>query len=244
MENITNKIVDIHNHSLFGVDDGARNIEDTINNIKYLKKYGVTDIVLTSHYIPESKYQSDVITRKNILKEIKKEAKDFGINLYLGNEVFVSNKIIELLNNGKITTLNESKYILIEFPMNQPLYHMEEIVCELNDYGLIPVIAHPERYTYFKENYDKINNLLEYNCILQCNIESIAGKYGNGAKKIIKRLIKDKKVKVLATDFHHVSDTNMFDKSFRKLRKILDNQELNNLLYVNPKKIINNESLE
>lgn len=244
MENITNKIVDIHNHSLFGVDDGARTIEDTINNIKYLKKYGVTDIVLTSHYISESKYQNDVITRKNILKEIKKEAKDFGINLYLGNEVFVSNKIIELLNNGKITTLNESKYILIEFPMNQPLHHMEEIVCELNDYGLIPVIAHPERYTYFKENYDKINNLLEYNCILQCNIESIAGKYGNGAKKIIKRLLKDKKVKVLSTDFHHVSDTNMFDKSFRKLRKILDNQELNNLLYVNPKKIINNESLE
>ena len=67
MENITNKIVDIHNHSLFGVDDGAKTIEDAVENISYLRKFGVTDIVLTSHYIPESKYQSDVITRKNIL---------------------------------------------------------------------------------------------------------------------------------------------------------------------------------
>lgn len=244
MENITNKIVDIHNHSLYGVDDGAKTIEDTIENIKFLKNYGVTDIVLTSHHIPESKYQSDVLTRKNILKEIKKETKEIGINLYLGNEVFVSNKIIELLNTGKITTLNESKYILIEFPLNQALHHIEDVVCELNDYGLIPVIAHPERYSYFKENYNKIDSLLEYNCILQCNIESIAGKYGNKAKKLLKMLLKDNKVKVLATDFHHVSNTNMLDKSFRKLKKILTSDKLNELLYDNPLKIINNENLE
>lgn len=244
MENITNKIVDIHNHSLYGVDDGAKTIEDTINNIKFLKNYGVTDIVLTSHYITESKYQCDVITRKNILREIRKETEDLGVNLYLGNEVFVSNKIIELLNSGKITTINESRYILIEFPMNQAIYHIEEVVCELNDYGLIPVIAHPERYSYFKENYNKIDSLLEYNCILQCNIESIAGKYGNGAKKLLKMLLKDNKVKVLATDFHHVSNTNMLDKSFRKLKKILTSDKLNELLYDNPLKIINNENLE
>lgn len=242
MESITNRIVDIHNHSLYGVDDGARDIEETLANIKYLKNLGVTDIVLTNHYIPESKYQSDVITRKNILREIKKETKDMGVNLYLGNEAFASNKIIELLNTGKITTLNQSKYILVEFPMNQSLIHIEDIVCELNDYGLIPVIAHPERYLYFKENYNKVDSLLEYNCILQCNIESIAGKYGNRAKKLIKLLLKDKKVKVLATDFHHIGD-NMFDKSFRKLRKILSNEELNELIYVNPLKIINNEEM-
>jgi len=244
MENITNKIVDIHNHTLFGVDDGAQTIEDAVENILFLKKYGVTDIVLTSHYITESKYQCDAITRKNLLRELKKETKELGINLYLGNEVFVSNKIIELLNTGKITTLNESKYILIEFPMNQPLNYIEDVVCELNDVGLIPVIAHPERYTYFKENYNKIDSLLEYNCILQCNIESIAGKYGNRAKKLLKMLLKDNKVKVLATDFHHIGATNMLDKSLRKLRKILGNEELNKLLYDNPLKIINNENLE
>lgn len=243
MENITNKIVDIHNHSLFGVDDGAKTIEEAVENISYLRKFGVTDIVLTSHYIPESKYQSDVISRKNILREIKKATKDMDVNLYLGNEVFVSNKIIELLNTGKITTLNESKYILIEFPMNQSLHYIEDIVCELNDYGLIPVIAHPERYSYFKDNYKRLDSLLEYNCILQCNIESIAGKYGNGAKKIIKMLLKDNKVKVLATDFHHFSDANMLDKSMRKLRKVLSSDKLNLLLYLNPLKIINNENL-
>ena len=243
MENITNKIVDIHNHSLFGVDDGAKTIEEAVENISYLRKFGVTDIVLTSHYIPESKYQSDVISRKNILREIKKATKDMDVNLYLGNEVFVSNKIIELLNTGKITTLNESKYILIEFPMNQALHYIEDIVCELNDYGLIPVIAHPERYSYFKDNYKRLDSLLEYNCILQCNIESIAGKYGNRAKKIIKMLLKDDKVKVLATDFHHIGDTNMLDKSMIKLRKVLTSDKLNLLLYLNPLKIINNENL-
>ena len=89
----------------------------------------------------------------------------------------------------------------------------------------------------------KLDSLLEYNCVLQCNIESIAGKYGNRAKKIIKMLLKDNKVKVLATDFHHISDTNMLDKSMRKLRKVLTSDKLNLLLYENPLKIINNENL-
>lgn len=243
MENITNKIIDIHNHSLFGVDDGAKTIEEAIDNIKLLKSFGVTDIVLTSHFINETKYQSDVLTRKNILKELKKETKDIGVNLYLGNEVFVSNKIIELLNSGKITTLNESKYILIEFPMNQTLNHMEDIICDLNDIGLVPVIAHPERYRDFIKNYNKINDILEYNCILQCNIESISGKYGNSAKKIFKRLLKENKVKVLATDFHSVKHTNLLEKSLGKLKKVTTEDELKVLLYENPKKIINNEDI-
>lgn len=243
MANITNKIIDIHNHILPGVDDGAKTIEESIESIKYLKKLGITDIVLTSHYINNTKYQINVLKRKEILKELKKETKDLDINLYLGNEIFVSDKIIELLNKGEITTLNGSKYILIEFPLNQVLHHIEEVVCDLNEIGLVPIIAHPERYRYFKENYAKLEELLEYKCLLQCNIESINGKYGKTAKKIFKKLIKEKRVTFLATDFHHINHSYLLEKSLKKLMKKIPAKELNEMLYENPLKVLNNEEI-
>lgn len=243
MENITNRIIDIHNHSLFGVDDGARDITESIEGIKYLINLGIKDIVLTSHYINETKYQANVLRRKSILQELKEATKDLDINLYIGNEVFASEKVIELLNSGEITTLNGSRYLLIEFPLDQNLKHIEEIVCDLNEVGIVPIIAHPERYRYFKENYNKLEDLLEYDCLLQCNIESIVGKYGRHAKKLITRLLKEHKVSFLATDFHHISHAYLLEKGLKKLRKKIKSLELNLMLYENPKKVLENEKI-
>lgn len=242
MVHIMNKIIDIHNHSLSNVDDGAKDLQESINNIKYLKNLGITDIILTSHYNPNLNYIVSVLDRKKLLKTLKDACQELNVNLYLGNEVYIheANTIIDLLNENKITTLNNSKYLLLEFPFSHKINHLDVIICELNELGIKPIIAHPERYSYL--TIADLKKLLEYDCLLQCNISSIIGHYGKSAKKRIKELLKQNMVSFLATDFHHHKDKDL-EKSLKKLKKYLSVEEMQKLLYDNPLKVIANSKL-
>ena len=119
MEVIMDKIIDLHNHSLPYVDDGAKDMKEAIKNIRYLHARGITSIVLTSHYIYNSKYSIELIDRKKIFDKLKEYFKDEDINLYLGNEVFIcdSDILLDLIKKLKIATINRSRYLLIEFPI-------------------------------------------------------------------------------------------------------------------------------
>lgn len=237
-----NNMVDIHNHSLPGVDDGAKTMDEAIENIKFLKDRGFDTLVLTSHYIANTKYSSDVQTRKNILEALKKSTENLGVKLYLGNEVYINRSeiLLELLQKGEITTLNGSKYILIELPLHQRLRGLENVICELNGAGLIPIVAHPERYSYIQKDYDKIFDLLEFDCRLQINLTSLNGFYGSKAKKMAKKLLKDKLVSFIATDFHHIAGDGCLDKSLKKLRRYMSEQEIEQVLIANPQNVLNN----
>lgn len=242
MAHTMNKMIDIHNHSLHSVDDGAKDLKEAITNIKYLSSLGFKDIILTSHYNFNLNYTKNVLERITLLKELKSSTKELNVNLYLGNEVYINeaNALITLLNENKITTLNHSKYLLIELPFNQKINHVENIICELNEVGITPIIAHSERYSYF--NLEDIKKLLEYDCLLQCNLTSLVGHYGKHAKKQIKKLLKAKLVSFLATDFHHLKNKNI-KKSLRKLNRILTKEEQNKLLYENPLKVLENQNI-
>ncbi len=242
MAAIMNKIIDIHNHSLPLVDDGAKSFDEAIENITYLKTLGINDIILTSHHNPNIKSTKKVEDRLSILEELKLATKSLNVNLYLGNEVFVNdtNTLRELLNNRSITTLNNSKYLLLELPFSQKVHHIENIICELNELGITPIIAHPERYFYY--DIADIKKLLEYNCLIECNLTSLVGCYGSDAKKKIKKYLKNGLVSFLATDFHHYKD-NKLEIALKKLTKYITEEEKNNLLYNNPLQVLQNNNI-
>ncbi|MDD6223708.1 MAG: hypothetical protein PUB18_01755 [bacterium] len=238
------RMIDLHNHSLPTVDDGAKDYEEAIKNIEYLIERGVTDIVFTSHYILNSRYSINVVERQKILARLSKMLNTSKINLYLGNEVFINDSISDLLVQNEITTLNMSKYLLVEFPLNHPICHLDQFICELNDQGITPIIAHPERYIYFQKHPEKIEEILEYDCLLQCNLGSINKQFGRKAKKLMKTLLKKDLVSFIATDFHHVVSKDYITSSIKKLKKIISNEKLHQLCYENPKKVLENETID
>lgn len=239
------RIIDIHNHSLPFVDDGVQSKEEALKNIKHLQELGITDIILTSHYIINSKYEAPLKQRKAILQELKDELKDEDINLYLGNEVFINNSdlIIKLIKDRKISTLNGSNYLLIEFPQEQLLHNLEEIICNLNEEGLIPIIAHPERYLYYQKDITGLKKLLEYNCLIECNLLSLTGVYGRAAQKTMKKLLQEQLVTTVATDMHHLTNKRIYEKAYKKLFRTIPSAYLQELLTTNPLKIIENKEL-
>lgn len=237
------KKIDIHTHVLFGVDDGAKTIEDSLAVIDYLKSIGIYDIVLTSHYIKDTKYQSKVADRNKLLKELKSKVLDKDVNLYLGNEVFMCDEVVDLYNKKEVTTLNKSRYMLVELPLGNYFRNYQNVLCEMLDAGIIPIMAHPERYKFIQKDKKKIKEMLEYGCLLQVNVDSLIGKYGKDAKKIAKWLLKKDLVTFVATDTHKVSNIKDLEKAYKKLKKIVGNDRYTKLIYDNPKCVLDNKDI-
>lgn len=237
------KIVDIHTHILPGVDDGSKNLQESIQIIQSLYEQGITDIVLTPHYIKDTNYNATSAQKKKILESVKANLRE-DVRLYLGNEVLVCEDLIDLLKKHKINTINDSKYLLIELPFSGHLNSLQSILCELVDQGITPIIAHPERYQFLQKDKNRIRSLLEFNCLLQCNVDSLTGKYGRQAKKLMKWLLKNDLVQIVATDSHHVDDHKMLEKAYQKLKKRVGPEKYEQLTYSNPMKVIRDEVLE
>lgn len=247
MENTMDNYIDIHSHILYGIDDGSKTIEESIEIIKQHIEMGFNEIVVTPHYIENSDYITNNENKNKILKELEKEIKNqnLDIKLYLGNEVFINNNIEELLKNNEISTINDSNYLLIELPLHNKIKNATDIIYELKIKGITPIIAHPERYEFVQKNPDSVLELIEEGAILQANYGSIVGVYGEHAKKTIKKLLKKNTISILATDIHFPNNEiyKNIETIKKKLNKIIGEEKLKELMIANPKKIINNEKL-
>ncbi len=235
-------MIDIHSHLLYGVDDGAKTIEESIEVLKDLKAVGYSDIILTPHYIKDSSYNSNKKNNLTILKKLKTEIKKnkLNINVYLGNEIYIDNNIEELLKTEEITSLNDSKYLLIELPMSGEYLGYQDIFANLINLDYKVILAHPERYLSFQKDYKKVEELAKIGVCFQCNMESILGKYGRHAKKLIKKMLKKHQVMFLATDIHHKKHNyDDYLEAKRLILKYINEDEYNKLVFENANNVIN-----
>ena len=234
-------MIDVHNHLLFGIDDGSKSLEDSVLIIRKLREIGITDIILTPHFITDSSYVS---TRENnlILMEKLKNALDennINVNLYLGNEIYIDREIEKLIYEKKISKLNNTNYLLIELPMSGEWEGYQDVFMDLINDGYNVVLAHPERYNSFQADFDKIYELEEIGVLFQCNIGSVIGNYGRAAKKIIKRMLKEDLIYMFGTDIHRdKGDYNFLSDAKKIIRKYTSDEKMNDLLVNNAKKII------
>ncbi len=188
---------DLHNHLLYGIDDGSKDLASSVKLLKEIKSEGVDEIIFTPHYIIGSEYNANNTKKMKLLKTLKAKTK---IKVYLGNEVFLDNNIIEYIKNKEISTLNNSRYILIEFPINEKMSTAEIHLENLIRTGYVPIIAHPERYHYY--DLDFFGDLIREGCLMQGNITSLCGRYGRAAKHNLKLMIKKDMIHFIGTDIH------------------------------------------
>ena len=148
-------MIDIHNHILYNVDDGPNTINKSIELLKLSKKNNITDIILTPHYIPNTKYNINNKKKQELLNKLKQSITEnnIDINLYLGNEVYIDDKNVISYLAEDINTLNNSRYILVELQKNNKIQFLEDVLLTLKQNNLIPIIAHPERYNIYNRDY-------------------------------------------------------------------------------------------
>ena len=211
-------MIDIHSHILPNIDDGSRSLNETIHILKEAQKAGFTKIISTSHYI-DGYYEANEEQRTKLLKEIKENFQ--GIELYLGNEIYITNQMTDLLSEKKASTINNSKYVLFELPMNTKAMDVKEVVFRLMEKGYVPIIAHPERYEYVKENIEYVRELADMGVLFQSNYGSSIGMYGKKAQKTQKKLLEEGLIQFFGSDVHTVEQIYIkMPKILKKLRKV------------------------
>ena len=236
---------DLHCHLLYGIDDGSSTIEESLKLLKEMEKAGTTDLMLTPHYVEDSKYDCNNSDKKTIFEELQKRAKEenIHINMYYGNEVFFTSHFIRYLKEKKIRTLNNTKYLLFEFPISNAYSNALEILQRLTMNGCVPILAHPERYPAFQKNPEALLEYLNAGVLLQGNFTSLFGKYGKRAEKTLKFLLKHKMISFLGSDCHH--DVNYSEDKLRKLIKkcTKDEEYIEDILNNNFMKVINDQDI-
>lgn len=240
-------MLDIHCHIVPYTDDGALDINSSIEMGKKAQELGYKGIFATSHYI----IHDNELINKDFVYNVKKlnelfEIENINVKVYNGNEIFFTNDIIDLVKENKVCTLGNSKYVLVELPLfnNIVPINVYDEFNKLQDEGYIPILAHPERYDFVTKDVNNLIPLIESGVLIQSNIGSINGKYGNNAKKNIKKMLKLNMVHFLATDSHNTSVYEIYEKSIKKIRKcIKDDNLLDTILNENPNKVLNNEDI-
>ncbi len=233
-------MIDVHSHILYGIDDGSRSISESADILDGLKEQGFTDIILTPHYVVDTKYISP--RRKNLeLLDSLKGAAPEGIKLHLGNEIYIDRTIDELLKKHTISSLANSKYLLVELPMSGEYEGYEDIFDNLRLKGYQVVLAHPERYSATHHDFSILERLQESGVLFQCNYGSFIGQYGRKSQKLVKKLAKNKMIFTLGTDIHRDRDYSEITKALKKLRKYYTEEEIKDLTENNARKILKNK---
>jgi protein-tyrosine phosphatase len=235
-------IVDIHSHIIPGIDDGAKNMEMTLEMLKNAEREGTKEIIATPHYLLE--YGEATIEEvKNHVKKLNELLEDekIDVKIYSGQEVYFSEKIIEDYMNGEIGTLNDSRYMLIEFPMEKFNENIFDILYELQVRDIVPIIAHPERYKPFMKTPTLINDFINQGYLFQVNAGSIQGKFGENVRKTADIFLTNNIYNFIGSDAHNITNRNT---GFKDALDLLDKDMNRNIFENSSKKVIKNEKIE
>ncbi len=240
-------MIDFHTHIIPNIDDGSRSEEETNSLLLEACNAGFDKIISTSHYYV-SRYEANVAERKKSLKSISENfnmRNNKNMEFFLGNEIFIVPNIIELILECKASTINMTRYTLIELPLRNEVYNVKEILYSLLEKKCKPVIAHPERYKVVQENPNYLIDLIEMGVLFQSNYASIIGYYGSEAKKTVKKLLQANMIHFLGSDAHREGTIYPeIPKILKELEKIVGEKRLKELTTLNAEKILKDEDLE
>ena len=239
-------MIDIHTHLLNGVDDGSRDVIESLTSFKLAEEAGFTDIILTPHYI-EGYYENDYTNTKPKIAELQQELynNNILIKLHQGNEVYISENIGELIQNGVVSKLGKSNYLLFELPQKSRMLTLNNLIEDIKSVGCIPVLAHPERYMFVQHNPNELLPLIKQGVLMQSNYGSMLGQYGKEAQKTLIKMLKSNMVHFLGTDTHRTGFVyGHFYKVEREFLKYISEEKFEEITTLNAQKILDNETIE
>ncbi len=198
-------MVDIHCHILPGFDDGARDIYDTLDMASLAHASGTKVIVATPHCnVPGENANYYNSRYREAFRDACKALEDerIPIRLLPGMEVFATYDLPQLVTEKKILTINQSQYLLMEFAFDEDPEFVEIMVDRVKEINIKPIIAHPERYEFIKEDIELAKRLVRKGCIFQANKGSLMGRYGRRSEDTVYKLLKEGLVDIVASDAH------------------------------------------
>lgn len=209
---IPENYIDIHSHLLPNIDDGAQNFQDTVFLIERLKNMGMSEFITTPH-IYETFWNNSTISIQEKEQETISNLRlqSIEIPLKAAAEYFIDDHFIELFKKGEILTLKDN-YVLVEISYLKAPINIYNTIFDLQVAGYRPVLAHPERYSYYHKNFNEYLKLKDAGCLFQLNLLSTVGYYGEAVFETGKKLLNNGLIDFVGSDVHHKKHVDWFDK--------------------------------
>ena len=214
-------MIDIHNHLLYGIDDGARTQDETIQMLKVAAEDGTQTIVATPHFI----YGANLYDKEQLINRYEEvleiiEENNIPIQLLLGNEIYLDEHIVDEVVKGNCLTLGDSSYVLVECYKNASVESIQPIIYQLKLHHYQPIIAHIERLIHHKDDLGKVLELKECGCLFQVNARSITNPRTRKDKKLVLHMLKKKWIHFIASDAHNIKVRKpILNKAYRMIKR-------------------------
>ncbi|KAB1153297.1 histidinol phosphatase [Tenacibaculum aiptasiae] len=222
--------IDIHSHLLPGIDDGAKDLENSISLITKMYSYGIKNFITTPHVLGDV-YPNSSKTIKDKLEIVRAELKKQGfddIKINAAAEYMMDEQFVERLKADDILTLKDN-YILVEMSYFNAPYNLYDVLFEIQLKGYKPVLAHPERYNFYHNDFQNFYKLKKAGCVFQLNLLSLTEQYGKGVQKTAQKLLKENMYDFVGTDTHHHNHLKLLNKiGTVKIRKQIEHLLNNN----------------
>lgn len=203
--------IDIHSHLLPGIDDGAKTFEDTLRLTRALQAMGITEFITTPHIIQHiwENTHEGIVSKKNATV-LELEQNNIKVPFQAAAEYLMDDQFVRLFQSHDLLTLKDN-YVLVEMSyINAPI-QLYSILFDLQVAGYIPVLAHPERYLFYHNNFSEYDKLKRAGCLFQLNLLSVVGYYGPKITAVAERLLAKGMYDYVGSDVHHDRHIDGFD---------------------------------
>lgn len=201
--------IDIHNHILPGIDDGAKTVEDSITLIKEFSEFGVSKFIASPHIMhnyhpntPETINSSLLLVKDKLLKKDLR-----NISMDAAAEHMIDDNFEAILEENQIMPLRKDS-LLVEMSYLQPSINFDQALTKIAKKRYYTILAHPERYLYLHSKYSTYNSYKEKGILFQLNLLSLGEYYGKDVNKIALKLIQDGMIDYVASDVHNTKQLN------------------------------------
>jgi protein-tyrosine phosphatase len=223
--------IDIHSHLLPGIDDGAKNMDDSIRLITKMASYGINNFITTPHVLG-TVYPNSSDTIKEKLEEVraellKRNIKNITINA--AAEYMLDEGLSLRLANDDILTIKDH-FVLVEMSYFSAPMNLFDVLLEIQIKGYKPILAHPERYNFYHNDFQKFYKLKQAGCLFQLNLLSLTEQYGKNVQKVTHQLLKENLYDFVGTDTHHYQHLEILPKigtkkTLEKIKHLLNNNK-------------------
>jgi len=200
-------VIDLHNHLLPGIDDGAKKVEETLEFLRISRRDGVKVVVATPHMKPGvyDNRRETILQRVALVQEAARGDEAERVTLLPGAEVYFTADLVARARAKQLMTIGDGgRYLLLELPYQQIPMQVDDTIFQLRLLGITPLMAHPERVAYYLENIERVVASVRIGALMQVTAASLTGKFGEKARDFARAMLRRNLIHVLASDGHDV----------------------------------------
>ena len=199
--------VDIHSHLIPGIDDGVQDTKQALICLRQLADWGIRKLITTPHVNREWYPNTiDTIRQGKIRLQTLADEHQLPLHIEVAAEYLIDESFFDLLREDALLAFGDEKYLLIETGRAWPPNNINDILLKIQQKGYTPVLAHPERYSYYIKDRKALLSLHQMGCLFQLNWMSLAGRYGTAVQQQARYLLNEKRISFIGSDVHHPRD--------------------------------------